>query len=45
MKTLTVEARSLESARGIEAALGGFERELVANDGGYCINVTLPTGS
>ena len=44
MQTLTVEAKSLKSAQGIEAALLGFERKLIADDGRYAIHVTLPAG-
>ena len=44
MRNLTVEAASLNSARAIESALRGVERELVADDGRYCIHVTLPAG-
>jgi hypothetical protein len=44
VQTLTVEARSLKSARGIEAALVGFERDLVADDGHYVVHVRLPAG-
>ena len=44
MNRLTIEARSLKSAREIEAALRGFERELLADDHQYCVHVTLPNG-
>jgi hypothetical protein len=44
VQTLTVEARSLKSAQGIELALVGFERKLVADDGHYVVHVTLPAG-
>ena len=37
-----VEASSLRRAREIEAALKGFERRLLADDGRYCVWVTLP---
>lgn len=45
MDGLMIEARSLESARGIEAALRGFEREVVTEDGRHCVHVTLPPGN
>jgi len=44
VQTLTVEARSLKSAQGIELALVGFERKLVADDAHYVIHVILPAG-
>ena len=37
-----IEAASLRAARAIQAALKGFERELPADDGRYCVYVTLP---
>jgi hypothetical protein len=45
MKTLTIEARSLESARAIEAALRDFEHELMVEDGRYCVSVAVPAGN
>jgi hypothetical protein len=42
VQRLTIEARSLNSAREIEAALTGFDRELLADDDRYCVHVTLP---
>ena len=44
MQRLTVEAKSLGSAQGIEAALVGFDREGVIEDGHYLVHVTLPAG-
>jgi hypothetical protein len=44
MQRLTVEARSLKSAQGIEGALVGFKRELVDDDGRFFVHVTLPEG-
>lgn len=41
MRILTVEARSLTSARQIETALKEFERELLADDGHYVVHVTV----
>ena len=40
-----VEASSLRRAREIEAALKGFQRELRADDGRYCVWVTLPANA
>jgi hypothetical protein len=37
-----VEASSLRRGREIEAALTGFERELLADGGRYRVYVTLP---
>ena len=42
MQKLTIEAASLRRAREIEAALKGFERELLADESRYCVHVTLP---
>jgi len=45
MQRLTIEATSLESARGFYAALTGFEVELIeAEDGIYRIRPTLGGG-
>jgi hypothetical protein len=45
MKGLTIEAKSLQSAREIEAAPRGFDRELLAGDGRYSVRITLRGGS
>jgi uncharacterized protein YuzE len=42
VQKLTINAASLRRAREIEAALRGFERDLLADDGRYCVHVTLP---
>jgi hypothetical protein len=44
MNRLTIEARSLDSAREIEAALTGFERWLQVDDHRWCVQVTFPPG-
>lgn len=44
MRKFTIEAASLQSAREIEAALKGFERELLADGSRHCVQVRLPSG-
>ncbi|HEY1514232.1 MAG TPA: hypothetical protein VGF66_10810 [Gaiellaceae bacterium] len=42
MKTLTIKARTLESARGFLAGLASFDAELhEADDGSYLVEITL----
>ena len=45
MRTLTIEAETLESARGLYDALQGFEVELIeAENGIYRVKLTLGRG-
>ena len=45
MQTLTIEAQSLESARGFYEALKGFKAELIdGEDGVYRVKLTLGRG-
>jgi hypothetical protein len=42
MQTLTIKARTLESARGFVTGLAGFNTELdEADDGSYLVQITL----
>jgi len=42
MQTLTIKARTLESARGFLAGLASFDAELhEADDGSYLVEITL----
>ncbi len=45
MRTLTIEAETLESARGLYDALQGFEVELIEGESGiYRVKLTLGRG-